>query len=238
MAGRVKRVRPYTRSLHSSDYESLSPYVEPLTKFQHDMVASRIPHREFHVHRFWEYGSILQQLMDLDVRQDAALIDVGAGASFFDPYLALLFPNLRCTDSMKYGDVTAMVEAQREAYDVRLPLDDLSLEHMFLFVDDTFDVTMCISTIEHVDDHDAAFRELVRITKPGGFIFITSDYFRNPAHFEVSTSRHLQVTPYTEEFVLGLPGRFPVEFVGETDLGYKGDFVQNYSFVNVCLRKR
>jgi hypothetical protein len=51
-------------------------------------------------------------------------------------------------------------------------------------------------------------------------------------------SRHLQVTPYSEGYVLGLPERFAVDFVGETDLGYRGDFVHNYSFVNLCLRKR
>jgi ubiquinone/menaquinone biosynthesis C-methylase UbiE len=97
---------------------------------------------------------------------------------------------------------------------------------------------MCISTIEHVDDHEKAFAELVRITKPGGYIFITSDYFRDLPHYEQSISRHLQVTPYREEFVLALPDRFAVDFVGETDLAYAGDFVHNYSFCNVCLRKR
>jgi ubiquinone/menaquinone biosynthesis C-methylase UbiE len=102
---------------------------------------------------------------------------------------------------------------------------------------DKFDVTLCISTIEHVDDHDAAFRELVRITKPGGLIFLTSDYFRDLPHFEQSVSRHLQTTAYREDFVLDLPNRFGVDFVGDTDLAYAGDFVHNYSFCNVCLKK-
>jgi hypothetical protein len=45
------------------------------------------------------------------------------------------------------------------------------------------------------------------------------------------------VTPYTQKFVLALPQRFPVAFVGETDLVYRGNYVHNYSFVNICLRK-
>lgn len=238
-------MRPHTRSLHPDDYEWLEPYVTPLRTFQSDMAFQRVPHREWHEHRFWEYASIMQQLMELGIQIGAEMIDVGAGASFFDPYLALLFPNLCCTDSMKYGDVTGMVAAQRAYYGVALPLYDLMLEDMspkpeigWGDAKDKFDVTMCISTIEHVDDHDLAFHELIRITKPGGYIFITSDYFRDYEHFERSVSRHLQNTPYSEEFVLALPSVFDVDFVGETDLGYRGDFVHNYSFCNICLRKR
>jgi len=103
---------------------------------------------------------------------------------------------------------------------------------------DKFDVTLCISSVEHVHDHDAAFREMVRITKPGGYVMITSDYFRDLEHFEQSVSRHLQVTPYRPDYVATLPERFGLEFVGETDFGYRGDFVHNYSFVNLCMRKR
>ncbi|MCR4301800.1 MAG: class I SAM-dependent methyltransferase [Sulfuricaulis sp.] len=237
-------MRPYTRSLDPADYLYLQRYVVPLTNFQSGMAARGVPHREWHPHRFWEYASVLQQLDDLGVKSDAEMIDVGAGASFFDPFLALRYPLLCCTDSMKYGDVRPMVQAQRQFYGVSLPLYDLPCEDMAAWPEigwggatDKFDVTMCISTIEHVDDHDAAMRELVRITKPGGFLFITSDYFRDLAHFEQSISRHLQVTPYREEFVLALPARFGLEFIGDTDLGYRGDFVHNYSFVNVCLRK-
>lgn len=238
-------MRPYTRSLHPDDYEMLRPWHTTLVAFHDDMVAQRVPHREWHPHRFWEYASILQQLAELGVPQDAEIIDVGAGGSFFDPYLALVYPKLCCTDSMKYGDVMAMVAAQREHYGVELPLYDLPVEDMSIRLaigwggaTDKFDVTLCISTIEHVDDHDKGFAELVRITKPGGLIFITSDYFRDLAHFEQSVSKHLQVTPYTKAFVLDLPKRFEVDFIGQTDLDYQGDFVHNYSFCNVALRKR
>lgn len=236
-------MRPYNRSLHPDDYSFL-PCAADLEAFERSMTIHDVPHREWHPHRLWEYASILQQLEDLKVPMNAEMIDVGSGASFFDPYLAFKYPLLCCTDSMKYGDVSEMVRKQRRAYGVALPLYDLTLEDMSPRWDigwggatDKFDVTMCISTIEHVDDHDAAMRELVRITKPGGFIFITSDYFRDLPQWEVSPSRHLQVTPYMEEFVLGIPVKFGLEFVGETDFGYRGDFVHSYSFVNLCLRK-
>lgn len=238
-------MRPYTRSLDPSDYGFLTKWSFALSAFQKEMEANGVPHREWHPHRFWEYASILRQFEELGVPRDAEMIDVGAGASFFDPYLARLYPRLCCTDTEKYGDYSWMIQKQREAYGVALPLYDLSIEDMSPRMQigwggatDKFDVTMCISTIEHVDDHDKAFAELMRITKPGGLIFITSDYFRDEAHFQESVSRHLQVTPYSEAYVLSLPERFPVDFVGDTDLAYAGDFVHNYSFCNVALRKR
>jgi SAM-dependent methyltransferase len=242
-------MRPYTRSLHPDDYVFLQKYNAPLVEFQRDMVRMAVPHREWHPHRFWEYASILQQLDELNVPKDANILDVGSGGSFFPPYLASRggYPNVSLTDSMKYGDITGDVQAQRGAYDVSLPLYDLLVEDMSrnLLIgwdgaSDFWDVVMCISTIEHVDAdrHDDALREIWRITKPGGLIFITSDYFRDLDQFEASPSRHLQFTPYMKEFVLSLPNLIDAEFVGDTDLDYCGDFVHSYSFCNVCLRKR
>jgi len=106
-------MRPYTRSLHPDDYRFLARHNTLLHIFLSDMERNRVPHREWHPHRFWEYASILQQLEELHVPFNAEMIDVGAGASFFDPFLALRYPRLCCTDSMKYGDVTSMVSAQR-----------------------------------------------------------------------------------------------------------------------------
>jgi len=238
-------VRPFNRSLHPDDYPMLRAYDERLHAHLDEMIARGVPHREWHPHRFWEYASVLQQLHDLDVPRDAEMIDLGSGASFFDPFLAQLYPRLCCTDNMQYGDVTPMVAAQRAAYGISLPCWNLDMENMpegatpgWGGATDKFDVTLCISSVEHVHDHDAALREMVRITKPGGFVFITSDYFRDLAHFEQSVSRHLQVTPYRPEFVAELPARFGLEFVGDTDFDYRGDFVHNYSFVNLCMRKR
>jgi SAM-dependent methyltransferase len=242
-------MRPFTRSLHPDDYSFLS-HAGPLRAFEADMSTAAVGHRAWHEHRLWEYASIMQQLEALNVPKDAHILDVGSGGSFFPPYLATVggYPNVVLTDSMKYGDIGPDVREQRAHYGIGLPLYDLLVEDMgphpeigWLGVSDVWDVVMCISTIEHVDahQHDAALRELCRITKPGGYLFITSDYFRNHhEHFHASPSKHLQFTAYTKDFVLGLPSMIPADFVGDTDLDYLGDFVQAYSFVNVCLRKR
>ena len=94
-------MRPYTRSLHSDDYDFLRPYVDPIVHFVADMVVRGVPHREWHPHRLWEYASIVQELTELGVSASAEIIDVGAGSSFFDPYLELRYPLLCCTDTEK-----------------------------------------------------------------------------------------------------------------------------------------
>lgn len=246
-------MRPYTRSLDPTDYDYLHKYNAPLVEFEREMVANSVPHREWHPHRFWEYSSILQQLEELNVPKSASILDVGSGGSFFPPYLAARagYVNLALTDSMKYGDITDDINRQNEFYNIDMMLFDVPAEDMSTNVDvgwlgssNAWNVTMCISTIEHVaaDRHIDALHEIHRITKPGGLIFITSDYFQSEEQFERSVSRHLQFTAYRKELVLEIPSIIDVEFVpnsiGEQDLEYRGDFVHNYSFCNVCLRKR
>jgi len=239
-------MRPYTRSLDPQDYSFL-PHAKTLRAFERQMAADGVPHRAWCEHRLWEYASMMQQLEELQISEVARIIDTGSGGSFFPPYLALRFPDVTLTDwtgplsdGMVYGDCTPDVVAQRAHYRVALPLHDLLLEDMSPLPDGAFDVVMCISSIEHVagGHHDAALRELCRITKPGGYIFITSDYFRDLDQWNASPSRFMQHTPYTKEFVLGLPQMIDADFVGDTDLDYRGDFVHNHSFVNVCMRKR
>lgn len=45
------------------------------------------------------------------------------------------------------------------------------------FADDSFDVVMCSEVLEHVDDPDAAMREITRITKPGGRVALSVPRF-------------------------------------------------------------
>jgi SAM-dependent methyltransferase len=234
-------VRPYTRSLDPADYAYLQ-HVGPLRYFEQEMTRHGVPHREWHEYRLWEYASIMQQLDELAVPKDATILDVGSGGSFFPPYLVTVggYANAALTDSMAYGDIFEDVRRQREHYcGAALPLFDLPVENMVTIADGSYDVVMCISTIEHVEaaKHDDALRELLRVTKPGGLLFITSDYFRDVAQWEASPSRHVQHTAYTKDTVLSLPSRVDADFVGETDLDYRGDFVHNYSFCNICLRR-
>lgn len=235
-------MRPYTRSLDPTDYAFL-PHAPVLREFEHNMTA---PHCLWHEHKIWENASILQQLDELEVPQEAEIVDIGSGGMFFPVYLVAEggYPHVTLTDSLAARpDIGQLIAAQERAYGISLPFHAVGAESMPMFPSETFDVVMCISTIEHVDAnrHDDVLREMHRIAKPGGLLFITSDYFRSGevghAQHAASPYRDGQMTAYTKESVLNLPNIIDVEFVGETDLDYRGDFVHNYSFVNICLRK-
>ena len=237
--------RPYTRSLDPQDYEFL-PHADAIRAFE---VAMMVPHSTSHPHKLWENASIMQQLEELKIPKSAKIIDIGSGGMFFPPYLATIggYPNLTLTDSMANRDITADIEAQRDAYGIALPLYALGAEDMGILPSDAWDVVMCISTIEHItaSRHNDALREICRLTKSGGYIFITSDYFRSDEKGNLNRDQYLaspyragQETPYRKEFVLNLPNIIDAHFVGGTDLDYRGDFVHNYSFVNICLRKQ
>ncbi len=236
--------RPYTRSLDPQDYDFL-PHAEPIRQFQRDMKA---PHCISHPHKVWENASIMQQLDELGVPKDAYVIDVGSGGMFFPPYLAAVggYRDLTLTDSMHNMDIRGYVTAQNVAYGLNMVVHALHAENMASLPSDHWDVVMCISVIEHINkgSHDAALKELWRLTKPGGLIFITSDYFRGDGNggadsqqYQASPYKDGQETAYNKELVLNLPNIIDVEFVGDTDLDYRGDFVHNYSFCNICLRK-
>lgn len=229
--------RPYTRSLDPQDYWFL-PHAEQIRQFEAAMTAL---HFVSHEHKLWEVASIMQQLEELGVPEDANILDVGSGGMYFPPYLARRYPNVGLTDSDT--SIAPKIQSQREAYGVLLPFYGVGAENMAILPSNSCDVVMCISAIEHMGGHDAALQEIWRLTKPGGLIFITSDYFRSiegrlDVHqYESSPFRACQVTPYYKEFVLDIPNKIAADFVGETDLDYRGDFVHNYSFVNICLRK-
>jgi SAM-dependent methyltransferase len=233
--------RPYTRSLDPQDYEFLS-HAPKLVEFEHLMSA---PHVLWHPHKIWENASIMQQLDELNVPKAARMIDIGSGGTFFPFYLAVEggYANVAITDA---ADLASYVDVQRESYGVAVPFYRLDARDMSTLQTESYDVVMCVSTIEHVkaSGHNEALREMWRLTKPGGLLFITSDYFRSDADGYADAQQRAaspyvkgQKTAYCKEFVLNLPNVIAADFVGDTDLDYRGDFVHNYSFVNICLRK-
>lgn len=234
----------YNRALHPDDYVSLEPFRSQLRVFEETFQRKSVPYRKDHTHREWEYCRILRQLAELFPERDPGtikILDTGSGASYFPPYLKTLGYDIAVSDSMAYGDITEWLRAQCFACDIRIPLIVAPVEHLGL-EDDQWDVTMCISVIEHlpVTGFAQGLRELWRVTKPGGYLFITSDYFKDEPHALTSPSlgiQHNRFYPHTSEAMIN--DHIPVEWVGGTDLTYREEpgSVNGHSFVNFCLRK-
>lgn len=135
--------------------------------------------------RAWEYGKLLS-LMKFDF--SPTILDIGPGSSTFSYYLASKGAKVTTIDLSKPMEKRWYVEERKQDVNevlgtvLRLP-----------FSDNSYDVVIAISTLEHLDtdykknkqlpyskftrDTKIAIKEMVRVTKHGGKIFVTSDAY-------------------------------------------------------------
>ncbi|MGI8631737.1 MAG: class I SAM-dependent methyltransferase [Solirubrobacterales bacterium] len=148
--------------------------------------------------RAWEYGVLLGYLQQAGPRPATAL-DVGSGNSAFPRYLA----RSRAVGSMTVLDLPEAFEARDEGWERNrrhgvgfMPGSMTEIPSPA----DRFDLVTSISAIEHLDGHAAAWRrdpeghprasyeafvantrtalrEMVRVLRPGGTLFVTSDAY-------------------------------------------------------------
>lgn len=156
-------------------------------------MRERLSERRIGGVRDWEYGTLLGLLRTYPDRATWSALDVGSGNSTFPGYLVT---------SGNVGTMTTLdLPSAHEPQTDRNLSADLSIgvrrvEGSMLelpFGDETFDLVTCVSAIEHLEgdrfadeqpSHDefvartqTALRELVRVLKPGGLVFVTSEAY-------------------------------------------------------------
>jgi 2-polyprenyl-3-methyl-5-hydroxy-6-metoxy-1,4-benzoquinol methylase len=65
-----------------------------------------------------------------------------------------------------------------------------------------FDLVTCISTIEHIADHETAFRRMVELAEPGGHVALTFPYNEREYHpnaYDLPGSSYGQSNPYATQ---------------------------------------
>lgn len=91
-------------------------------------------------------------------------IDVGCGTGRLHSRLAAVCDTYIGVDAVRYAEfpaAAAFVQADLDRSGIPVP-------------DDSADVAISVETIEHLENPRAFCRELVRITKPGGWILVTT----------------------------------------------------------------
>jgi 2-polyprenyl-3-methyl-5-hydroxy-6-metoxy-1,4-benzoquinol methylase len=104
-------------------------------------------------------GSVLQER-----GATGLLVDVGCGTGNLWRALAGRFSGCIGVDAVHYGDLPSEVEFKRADLD-RDPLP---------VADGVADIAAAVETIEHLENPRALFRELARVTRPGGWIVVTT----------------------------------------------------------------
>lgn len=103
-------------------------------------------------------------LLDEVQAQAAVLVDVGCGAAAFKTFLGPRCARYVGADAARHLGLPNDVELVQVDLDSgRVGLGDASA-----------DVVTSLETIEHLENPRALCRELVRLTKPGGFVLVTT----------------------------------------------------------------
>jgi 2-polyprenyl-3-methyl-5-hydroxy-6-metoxy-1,4-benzoquinol methylase len=110
------------------------------------------------------YVAVAEVLREEGSGKFARLADVGCGTGLFREHCSALCEKYCGVDVVRYDDFPA--DAQFMAAD----LDSAA----WPLADDLFDATVSLETIEHLENPRAFFREMTRITRPGGLVIVTT----------------------------------------------------------------
>ena len=118
-------------------------------------------------HHWWYRGRrkvLHAELARLQLPADAQILDAGCGSG---RTLQELAP-LGTVQGIELDPSAAAVARARGQGEVR----EGRLEEL-PWPEDTFDLITCLDVIEHTPDDRVTLRELLRVTKPGGFLLVT-----------------------------------------------------------------
>lgn len=171
----MKRTKPL------NDADLSNPIFEVINDRFNDIFGPRWPQVPL---RRWEYVAAIAFSNILSAKRDVVILEAGAGVSVFTPFLAMAGFNVHCFDT---GHMPARTQRDIDrGVSDRVTEYDMDMRDI-LFLENTFDYVFCISAIEHVNagrfatepgDHgdEKAMAELARVLKPGGTMFLTTDY--------------------------------------------------------------
>ncbi len=115
----------------------------------------------------------------IDESPDAFVMEAGSGPAYASSLFTKV-PGVRMSVALDI-DLQALHEARRRDPGLALVVGDLL--HM-PFAPNTFDLVWNSSTLEHIGDPVPGIREMARLVKTGGKVFIGVPYVRGPLGFQ------------------------------------------------------
>lgn len=146
----------FNKTLHPSDYGNLQPQLKLFTDVNRKIDA--IIH---HDNRRWEYGVAIAALDLIRLQSPKSILDIGGGGSPLPAMVATLGYDVTVIDP---SPETNRQGGFNKALDIFINVDNRD----FMEIDTankSYDAVFCISTLEHVQDDTAFFKEVLSIAK-------------------------------------------------------------------------
>ena len=231
-------MRPLIGTLHPDDYNDFTYQTAELRGVIALFHSNRVDVCIAHEHRFWEYSTVLM-LWDMYCnRADATYMDVGSGHGLMGP-------------AMSYLRDVAVVECEPVDYEHRFHTNDILQSHgkkplrivpctTDNLPDEQFDLVSCISVIEHMapDVEQRCWQKLVDRIKPNGVFFADVDCVPDQTKSYIGDG--LRVHNFT---VAEMKDRVDhlltlgMKTINESDYGWNGNQVHDYTFFRICMLK-
>lgn len=202
-----------------------------------------------HHHRLWEYALAQKALKEVFPEKKSLLVsDHGCGAGYLSPIMLWLGHSVLMYECWQFGNEEQyMLEQMRRTfanrptqtglYEMRnRPLGGL------VEADKGVDAAFCISTLEHIRDYQAAFRDFLGTVKVGGMAMITTDFAEDEVdhytHANLRAGKMFTGKTYDELYMIG-------QELGFTLVGGIADWrwdegcklVNEYGFASMVLRR-
>ena len=156
----------------------------------------------------WDLFNIRDMLLRNNVASDACIVDMGCGASVYGSVTleflrAMGFQNLIGIDLYipLYARLGALLRGWgkfRELIPYQMIAGDMTSTK---FANNSVDVAISLSVIEHGVDLDKLFYELSRVVKVGGVVYVSTDYWEQKIELSsgmaASGARDNQSLPWT-----------------------------------------
>ena len=124
--------------------------------------------------------------------RDKSILDAGCGLGHFMVAFAALGAVVTGCDISEYC-------CNFINQNLRLPVYQTSLEDMAMVPGDAFDIIVCTSVLEHIPQEyiEPSFLNLLRVTKPGGTIYLEADTLPNEQR-DLPEESHVNIRPWEE----------------------------------------
>lgn len=141
-----------------------------------DIIGENLKHKLHLMDRWYQLILNMIKRANIKIQKNSSILEVGCGVGGFCFWLRSKCKNVMGLDIAKMRINTANKLGKSLGKKTNFIVGDaLSLP----FKDESFDITVCSETLEHVPDYLRAFNELVRVTKRGGNLIITVPNYIN-----------------------------------------------------------